>query len=136
MSLSTAEGEWYAASEACKELLYLRIIMREFGFPQLGPMYLYEDSRVVVTGGFSFFLLRKHFITEKIYKKKSGEVNYEAKFSLFFCFIRGLNLYSRVGCGGMGGWVGGWRDGWMGGFVKVDNRFGYEKWTQWGCIGF
>ena len=27
--------------------------------------------------------------------------------------------------------VEGWlrRDGWVGGFAKVDNRFGYEKWT-------
>jgi len=48
VSLSTAEIEWYAASEAGKELLYLRIIMREFGFPKLGPMYLYEDSRAVI----------------------------------------------------------------------------------------
>ena len=48
VSLSTAESEWYAASEAGKELLYLRIIMREFGFPQLGPMHLYEDSRAVI----------------------------------------------------------------------------------------
>ena len=48
VSLSTAESEWYAASEASKELLYLGIIMREFGFPQLGPMYLYEDSRAVI----------------------------------------------------------------------------------------
>jgi hypothetical protein len=48
VTLSTAESEWFAASEAGKELLYLRIIMREFGFPQLGPMYLYEDSRAVM----------------------------------------------------------------------------------------
>ena len=48
LSLSTAESEWYAASEAGKELLYLRIIMREFGFPQLGPMQLYEDLRSVI----------------------------------------------------------------------------------------
>jgi hypothetical protein len=31
--------------------------------------------------------------------------------------------------------MGGWVDGWMGGFAKVDNRFGYEKWIQGGCIG-
>ena len=48
VSLSTAESEWYAACEAGKELLYLRIIMREFGFPQLGPMHLYEDLRSVI----------------------------------------------------------------------------------------
>ncbi len=48
VSLSTAESEWYASSEAGKELLYMRIIMREFGFPQLGPMLLYQDSRTVI----------------------------------------------------------------------------------------
>jgi hypothetical protein len=48
VSLSTAESEWYAASEAGKELLYLRIIMREFGFPQNWPSHLYEDSRAVI----------------------------------------------------------------------------------------
>ena len=48
VNLSTAEIEWYVASEAGKELLYLRIIMREFGFPQLGPMHLYEDLRAVI----------------------------------------------------------------------------------------
>jgi len=40
VSLSTAESEWYAVSEAGKELLYFRIIMREFGFPHFGPMHL------------------------------------------------------------------------------------------------
>jgi hypothetical protein len=30
----------------------------------------------------------------------------------------------------MGGWVGGGMGGWVDGWVaKVDNRFGYEKWT-------
>jgi hypothetical protein len=48
VSLITAESELYAASESGKEILYLRIIMREFGFPQLGPMHLYEDSRAVI----------------------------------------------------------------------------------------
>jgi hypothetical protein len=40
-------------------------------------------SKVVVTGLFSLFLLRKHFITEKNLKKKSGEANDEANFSFF-----------------------------------------------------
>jgi hypothetical protein len=36
----------------------------------------------------------------------------------------------RMG-GRRNGWMGGRRVryGWMGGFAKVDNRFGYEKWT-------
>jgi hypothetical protein len=38
---------------------------------------------VVVTGPFIIFLLHNHFITEKILKKKSGDVNDEANFSLF-----------------------------------------------------
>jgi hypothetical protein len=39
---------------------------------------------VVVIREFSLFLLRKHFITEKKLKKKSGDANYEAYFSFLF----------------------------------------------------
>jgi hypothetical protein len=42
------ESEWYAAIEAGKELLYVCIIMRELGFPQLGPLHVYEESRAVI----------------------------------------------------------------------------------------
>ncbi len=42
VSLITAQSQWYAVSEAGKELLYLRIIMPEFGFPQLGPSNLFS----------------------------------------------------------------------------------------------
>ena len=35
------------------------------------------------SGPFINFLLHNHFITEKILKKKSGDVNDEANFSLF-----------------------------------------------------
>ena len=41
-------------------------------------------------------MLRKHFITEKKFKKKSGDVNDEANFSLFFCFKRELNPYTPL----------------------------------------
>jgi hypothetical protein len=41
-------------------------------------------ARVVVTGPFIKNLLRNHFITKKNLKTKSGDVNDEANFSLFF----------------------------------------------------
>ena len=58
--------------------------------------------------------------------------------AFFFCFIRELNLYPRlppagvlhsqnkvIKCAAYGvAFVIG-----RGGFAKVDNRFGYEKWT-------
>ena len=40
-------------------------------------------SLVVKTGPFISFLLHNHFITEIFLKKKSGDVNDEANFSLF-----------------------------------------------------
>jgi hypothetical protein len=48
VSLSTAEAEWYAASEAGKETVYLRSILNDFGFEQVSPTLLYEDSRAVI----------------------------------------------------------------------------------------
>ncbi len=48
VSLSTAETEWYAASEAGKEIVYLRSILNHFGFEQVSPTLLYEDSRTVL----------------------------------------------------------------------------------------
>ena len=48
VSLSTAEAEWYAASEAGKEIVYLRFILEDFGLKQRGPTKLYEDSRAVI----------------------------------------------------------------------------------------
>ena len=42
VSLSTAEAEWYAASEAGKEIVYLRHILEQFGLPQRKATKLYE----------------------------------------------------------------------------------------------
>jgi hypothetical protein len=44
----TAEAEWYEASEAGKEIVYLRSILNDFGFEQVSPTLLYEDSRAVI----------------------------------------------------------------------------------------
>jgi hypothetical protein len=48
MSLSTTEAEWYTASESDKEIVYLRSILNDFGFEQVSPTLLYEDSRSVI----------------------------------------------------------------------------------------
>jgi len=37
--------------------------------------YFYWYEKVVLSEAFSLFLLRKHFITEFFFKKKSGDVN-------------------------------------------------------------
>ncbi len=46
-------------------------------------MDIVRATTVVVTGPFINFLLHNHFITENFLKKKSGDVNDEANFSLF-----------------------------------------------------
>ena len=47
-SLDTAETEWYAASDAGKEVMYLLAIMEQLGFIQREPTELYKDSRAVI----------------------------------------------------------------------------------------
>ena len=47
VSISTAESEWYEASESGKEVVHVRIIMEQFGFPPTGATQLFEDSRAV-----------------------------------------------------------------------------------------
>ena len=49
----------------------------------LQPPQVSKEQSVVVTGPFINFLLHNHFITENFFKKKSGDVNDEANFSLF-----------------------------------------------------
>ena len=44
VSLSTSEAEYVAASQCGQEVLYLREIMRDFGFAALTPTQVYEDN--------------------------------------------------------------------------------------------
>jgi hypothetical protein len=48
VSLTTTEAEWYAASEAGKEIVYLCSILFDCGVEQDGPTKMYEDSRAVI----------------------------------------------------------------------------------------
>ncbi len=44
----TTEAEWYVVSESDKEIVYLHIILNDFGFEQVSPTLLYKDSRAVI----------------------------------------------------------------------------------------
>ena len=46
--LSTAESEFVAATEAAKDVVWLRNFVTELGFPQLAPSHLFEDNQVCV----------------------------------------------------------------------------------------
>ena len=46
MALSTAEAEYYSASTAGTEILYLRALLERLGIAQKGPTPVYEDDGV------------------------------------------------------------------------------------------
>jgi hypothetical protein len=47
-ALSTAEAEYYAASNAACEILYLRRILEDLGFAQQGPTTMWEDNAACI----------------------------------------------------------------------------------------
>jgi hypothetical protein len=49
VSLSTSEAEYVAASQCGQEVIYLREILRDFGFPPTGPTRVYEDNLACVS---------------------------------------------------------------------------------------
>jgi hypothetical protein len=48
VSLSTAESELYAATLCGQEVVWVRDILAEIGFPQLEPTTIYEDNKAVI----------------------------------------------------------------------------------------
>jgi hypothetical protein len=44
VALSTSEAEYMAASKVGKEILYLRVILRDVGYAQTAPTNMYEDN--------------------------------------------------------------------------------------------
>ena len=48
MSFSTSEAEYVPASQCGQEVVYLREILNDFGFPPTGPTRVYEDNLACV----------------------------------------------------------------------------------------
>ncbi len=51
VSISTAEAEYCAASEMAIEVLFLRCLLANMGFPEEPNTPVYEDNTAAVTGG-------------------------------------------------------------------------------------
>ena len=49
VALSTTEAEYIAACEAGKEILWMRNMLQEFGFPVAGPSTLFMDNQSAIT---------------------------------------------------------------------------------------
>ena len=78
-ALSTAEVEYYSASTAATEVLYLRNLLENMGFAQPAPTPVYEDNTACIEWGNHVIGLierakhidiRKHFAHEVIQNGK------------------------------------------------------------------
>ena len=74
-ALSTAEAEYYSASTAATEVLYLRNLLESMGFTQHAPTPVYEDNTACIEWGNNVIGgrerakhidIRKHFAHEVI----------------------------------------------------------------------
>jgi hypothetical protein len=74
-ALSTAEAEYYSASTAATDVLYLRNLLDSMGFAQASPTPVYEDNTACIEWGNNVIGgrerakhidIRKHFAHEVI----------------------------------------------------------------------
>jgi hypothetical protein len=45
VATSTTEAEYMSASQAAKEAMWLRYLLKELGYPQEGPTVIWEDNK-------------------------------------------------------------------------------------------
>jgi hypothetical protein len=48
VALSSAEAEYAAASYACKEIVFVRKLLTDLGYPPVGPITLCVDNRAAI----------------------------------------------------------------------------------------
>jgi histone deacetylase 1/2 len=76
ITLSTAEAEYVAASETAKEILWLRQLTTEIGFPQTSATTMFEDnaacikmsSNIGVSGRNKHLEVKMHFVRDLVAK--------------------------------------------------------------------
>ena len=73
VALSTAEAETNAGVEALKQVMHLRLFLRELGFEQVGPSKIYEDNNAAISLAHGkeqskrakHYALKVHFLNEE-----------------------------------------------------------------------
>jgi hypothetical protein len=82
VALSTAEAETIAATEAVKQVMHLRLFLRELGQEQINPSTVYEDNNAAISLAHGkeqskrakHYQLKVHFLNEQF---KKGTFAYE-----------------------------------------------------------
>jgi hypothetical protein len=98
VALSTAEAETIAATEAVKQLMHLRLFLRELGQEQVEPSIVYEDNNAAISLAHGkeqskrakHYQLKVHFLNEQF---KNGTFSFEkvgTKLQLADAFTKAL----------------------------------------------
>ena len=106
-ALSTAEAEYYSASTAAAEVLYLRYLLQELGFAQQKPSPIYENNSACIEWGNNVIGgrerakhidIRKHFAHEVIQNGAMRLVKVPTSAQLADILTKGLHLPQSTMC--------------------------------------
>jgi hypothetical protein len=107
ISLSTAEAEYYSASTATTEGIWLRDTVRALGFARQGPTPLYEDNTACIEWGNNVIGgrerakhidIRKHFAHEVIQNGHIRLVRVDTANQLADVFTKSLQPAQFAAC--------------------------------------
>ena len=106
-ALSTAEAEYYSASMAGCEVLYLRELRHRLGFAQKKPTPVYEDNAACIEWGNNVIGgrerakhidIRKHFAHEAVQNGHLRLVRVDTSKQLTDIFTKGLHPQAWASC--------------------------------------
>mmetsp|Transcript_64699 Transcript_64699/g.111136 ORF Transcript_64699/g.111136 Transcript_64699/m.111136 type:complete len:188 (+) Transcript_64699:812-1375(+) len=98
VALSTAEAETIAATEAVKQLMHLRLFLRELGQEQVDPSVVYEDNNAAILLAHGkeqpkrakHYQLKVHFLNEQFKNGTFAFEKVETKKQLADAFTKAL----------------------------------------------
>jgi hypothetical protein len=106
-ALSTAEAEYYSASTAATEILYLRNLLENMGFSQQAPTSVYEDNTACIEWGNNVIGgrerakhidIRKHFAHEVIQNGHMRLIRVPTEFQLADILTKSLHFPQWQAC--------------------------------------